>query len=191
MEQPKDNVIVLTPGDAIPEGTENSVKILLLGSIDTREDRKFDWAGKFIAGICDITDPEKGLIQYQGFNFTLINGTVPSPINGTPNLFNNDFITKTNWIYQMISECDAIFFNFLKNSVASIPLFWFGYCCSSGKMVVRCSEEYCNYPIVKLSCASKNIPLLPGKVGSVLNALNSIAAFTPKFQEIMKYQMPE
>lgn len=191
MEQVSDNILVLGPGDAIPEGTENSIKILLLGSIDTRDDHKFDWASSFIKGMIDITDPQKGLIQYQGFNFIIINSTITPPGGLVPNVMNNDFTMKMQWTFSMAAAADSIFLNFLKRSTAPLPLYWLGYTCGSGKLCVRCPEEYVNYSIVNLTCRQHGVALLPGKVGSVLSVLQSIAAFTPKFQEVLKYQLPE
>ena len=190
MEQVSDNILVIYPGEMFPEGTENSIKILLSGSIDTREDKKYDWASKFIEGLKSLTSPDKGLIQYQGLNFIIANSFV-SPGNPAANIMNPEFQQKTNWMFQMIAGCDAIFINFLKKSTSAIPLFWFGYCCSSGKCVVRCPEEYINYGIVRMTCQNHSISLLPGRVGNVLSVLQALAVYTPKFQEVQKYQLPE
>lgn len=190
MEQVSDNILVLVPGDEIPEGTENSIKILLLGSIDTREDKKFDWASKFIEGLQKIVDPKNGILQYQGFNYIIINGTITSP-GAVPNIMNPEFTGKMQWLYSMLAATDCIFMNFLKNSTAPIPLYWLGYCCASGKLVCRCSEHYYMYGLVRFTCQVNNVPLLSGKCATVFDALNTLAAFTPKFQQINKYQLPE
>ena len=190
MQQVSNNIIVIYPGEIIPEGTENSIKLFLGGSIDTRDDRKFDWADKFIKGLTEITDPQKGLIQYQGLNFVIMNSFVV-PKNPIPNVLNPEFMGKMDWIYSSMAASDCIFLNFLKKSTATLPMFLFGYCCASGKLVVRCPEEYINYSTVYSACRQHNVPLLPGKVGSVLSVLSQMMAFTPKFQEIMIYQLPE
>lgn len=190
MEQVSDKILVIGPGEAIPEGTESAIKILLLGSIDTREDHKFDWADKFIKGMIDITDPQKGILQYQNYNFVIVNGTITIP-NMTLNAMDQNFVMKMQWTYQTIASVDSIFINFLKKSTSQMPLYWLGVCSSTQKLTVRAPEEYINYGVVRLTCQINNIPLISSKTGSVLDALNNIAAFTPKFQELMKYQLPE
>lgn len=190
MEQPSENVLVLYPGELFPEGSECAISIFLTGSIDTREDRKFDWAGKFIQALVEITDPTKGILQFQNLKFVIANSAIP-PINPAANLMNPEFVNKTNWSLQMVQSCDAIFVNILKKSMEAYPLFWLGLCLAQGKTVIRCPEEAKNYSLIRLACQQFGVSLLPGRVASVLSVLQSLAVMIPKFQEATKYQLPE
>lgn len=200
MKQLSENVIEIYPGEPIPEGSESAISILLLGSSDINGNAKYDWASKFCEALIEITDPQKGILQFQNLKFVIANGTIP-PQNPVASIMNPEFCTKSEWIYQMIGTgpnspqgstgCDGIFVNFLKRSTASYPLFLFGLCATSGKLVARCDEQNVSYPFVFLTSKALNIPLLPGRVGSVLSVLQSFAIMIPKFQDATKYQLPE
>lgn len=63
MEQISNNVMVLNVGDQIPPGTEDALKILLLGSIDLGPTGEMNWQSKFVAGLANAVDPQKGLMN--------------------------------------------------------------------------------------------------------------------------------
>lgn len=179
MQQLSGNIIVLTPGELCPPGCEDAIKLVLLGSIDTRPDQKFDWAGKFCNGLVELTDPLKGVLQYRGVRFVVYNTTTPpANLQAPPTVDNPEFVSKLNWMFQCLAECDLIFCNFLARSKEMMPMYWLAFCSQSQKMVVRCPDQYCNYGTVQVTCQNFNIPLMPGKVGSVMaivQAMNSIS----------------
>lgn len=193
MNQVSANVMVLYPGEIPPPGCEDAIKLMLVGSVDARPDGKFDWGGKFINGLVDICDPVKGILQYRGLRFLVFNSVVPSSNPGAPpTVDNEEFVGKTNWMIQSIGESDLIFCNFLKKSTNPFPLFWLGLMAQTGKLVVRCPDQYMGYGLVQVVCKNYNIPLMPGKVGSVLaivQAMNTISDVFNLKQD--KNQLPE
>lgn len=191
MQPASDNVIILDPGEITPPGYEDAIKLTLIGSIDTRPDGKFDWARKFIQGLVELTDPLKGILQYRGLRFIIGNTFFPSN-NPEPTIQNPEFISKIQWTNQLIHDSDIIFCNFLKRSQAPIPLFWFGMVAQSGKLVVRCPDEYMGYGLVQTICQCYNIPLMPGKVGSVLAIVQAMDSISDVFKSKQdKNTLPE
>ena len=197
MEQISSNVMVLQMGDPIPAGTEDAIKILLVGSesIDTPSDNgqpsNFDWQGKFIAGIASLTDTEKGLLMFKNKKYIIINCTYIPKMMPEVNMPQNvELLNKYNYILDMANQADGIFCNILKKTQSPIPLFEFGLFVSSSKLVIRCPEEYPYSSLIKLICERSNIPLLPGK-SSVKDVLFSLFVSIPKFQELQQYQLPE
>lgn len=183
MNQVKNNLLVLGPGDQIPDGTEDALKIYLSGTVDLSGNEKFMWQEKFINGMSELVDQEKGLIMFKKYNYIIFNPYYV-PQNPAPHIMNPEFTNLKMWETQCLEVADGIFCNFLKRSTSAIPLFEFGYTARSGKLVVRCPEEYQNYALVKFYCENFNIPLLPGKTGSILSVLQSLFAYCPKFQEL-------
>lgn len=197
MEQVSPNVVVLQMGDPIPAGTEDAIKILLVGSesVDTPGKdgiaNTFDWQGKFISGVVKLTDVGNGLLMFKNKRYVLINCKyIPTmmPDVGMPQ--NVELINKYNYILDMANQADGIFCNILKKTQSPIPLFEFGLFVSSSKLVIRCPEEYPYSSLIKLVCERSNIPLLPGK-SSVKDVMFSLFASIPKFQELQQYQLPE
>lgn len=175
------NIMVLDPGEITPPGNEDAIKLTLIGSIDTRPDGKFNWAQKFINGLVELTDPLKGVLQYRGLRIIVANTFFPTN-NPEASVMNPEFVSKINWTNQVLQDSDLIFCNFLKKSTASIPLFWFGLAAQSGKMVVRCPDQYINYGIVQITCQNMGIPLMPGKVGSVLAIVQAMDSISDVFK---------
>lgn len=190
MEQLSNNVMLLNVGDQIPVGTEDSLKIFLTGSIDLNMTGEFNWQDKFIKGFVELVDPEKGMLAYSKYNYILINSYYV-PQNPVPNIFNQEMVNKQAWEFDMMEVSDAIFCNFLKRSTSPIPLFWFGYACRSGKLLCRCPDEYANYGLVRTTSEKYNVPLIPGKVGSVGQIVAMFFSFIPRFQDITKNSLPE
>lgn len=193
MNQVSDNILVLYPGEIPPPGYEGAIKLLLIGSIDSRPDGKYDWGTRFINGLAENTDPLQGILQYRGLRFIVYNSVVPpqNPAN-PPTLDNPEFVSKYEWMVQCMDDADLIFCNFLKKSQNPLPLYWFGLAAGTGKLVTRCPDQYFGYGLVSCSCKHFNSPLLPGKVGSVLviiQAMNTISnVFNVKSD---KNQLPE
>lgn len=196
MNQVSQNVIVLQMGDPMPEGTEDAIKILLVGteSVDTPtangEAATYDWQKKFIDGVVDLTGQD-GMLMFKNKNYIIINCKYIPKMMPTPNMpGNTELLNKYNYILDMANQADGIFCNILKKTTSPIPMFEFGLFLSSNKLVVRCSEEYPYSSLIKLVCERNNVPLLFGK-SSVKDALFSFFAGIPKFQELKKYDLPE
>lgn len=193
MEQLSENVVIISGGEPIPEGSEEAIKIALLGSSDLNPMGDGDWQYKFAKGLALITstEPGKGIIMYKGMKFLVMNCKSWSPRVPVMSYDNVEFIQKisTDLDYAMASDC--IFFNFHKKSQAVFPLLEFSNLVGSGKMVVRCSQEYGNYGFVRIMCERLQVPLLPGATTSVLTVLQTMSAFIPKFQELSKLRLPE
>lgn len=192
MNQVLDNLLVLGPGEAIPEGAEDSLKLYLAGSVDLSGNEKYMWQDKFIAGMAELVGPDHGLLMFQKYNYIVFNPYYV-PQNSAPNIMNPEFGMLKQWEFMAMDMADGIFCNFLKRSTSPLPLFNFGYVCRSGKVVVRCPDEYYQYALIRFICQNYNIPLLPGKTGSILSVLQSLFAYCPAFQEATNssLQLPE
>lgn len=191
MIQASDNILVVNAGEVIPEGNEDALKIYLAGSTDMTPGSQFNWRDKFIDGLVSLSsNTNNGLIMLKNQRFVIVN-PVYTANNPEPTILNPEFVTKINWTQDMFQQCDAVFCNFLKRSTAMMPMFEFGCLATSQKMIVRCPEEYCNYSLVKIICERNNIPLYPGKVGTIPVIIQAMYSYIPKFSEINKLQLPE
>lgn len=190
MEQLSNNVMLLNVGDQIPVGAEDSLKIFLTGSIDLNMTGEFNWQDKFIKGFLELVDPQKGMLAYNKYNYIIINSYY-APKNAELSIFNQEMVQKQNWEFELMEQADAIFCNFLKKSKSPVPLFWFGYASRSQKLLVRCPDEYMHYGLVRTACEKFNIPLVPGKIGSIGQIVAMFFSFIPRFQEITKNSLPE
>ena len=192
MEQISETVAIISGGEPIPAGFEDSIKIALLGSSDLNPMQTNDWQSKFAQGLALITntEPGKGIIMYRGMKFLILNCKSWNPANPTMDFNNPEFVNKVGYDLEMADAADCIFYNFLKKSKALNPMIEFALTASTGKMICRCPIEYQNYAYVRLICERYNIPLLPGATTSVLSVLQTMYAFIPKFQEIQRFQLP-
>lgn len=197
MKTISDNVIVIEMGEQLPPGTEDAIKILLVGteSVDNiapnSEPGTYDWQNKFIQGTASIANPQDGLIMFKNAKYVIINAKyipVITPDAMTP--ANQELINKYNWILEMANCSDIIFCNILKKTTSPIPLMEFGLFATSQRLVVRCPETYQYFQVVKLICERSNIPLLQSK-STVKDVIFSAYSFCKKFQELQKYQLPE
>ena len=199
MKTISDNVIVIEMGEQLPPGTEDAIKILLVGteSIDnttvnpTGQPSTYDWQSKFAQGTASIANPQDGLIMFKNTKYVIINAKyipVMTPDIAAPG--NQELVNKYNWILEMANCADIIFCNILKKTTSPIPLMEFGLFATSQKLVVRCPETYQYFQLVKLICERSNIPLLQSK-STVKDALFSAYSFCKRFQEMQKYQLPE
>ena len=51
MEQISENVVILSGGEPVPPGFEDSFKIALIGSSDIGATQELDWFAKFAQGV--------------------------------------------------------------------------------------------------------------------------------------------
>ena len=194
MKNISENVIVLEMGEPIPPGSDDAIKILLVGteSVDgPGVEGTYDWQSKFAQGIASIANPDDGLIMFKNAKYLIINSKyipVITPDPMTPE--NTELSNKYNWILEMANASDIIFCNILKKTTSPIPLMEFGLFATSQKLVMRCPETYPYFQLVKLICERSNIPLLQSK-STVKDALFSAYSFCKRFQELQKYQLPE
>lgn len=198
MKTISDNVIVIEMGEQLPPGTEDAIKILLVGteSIDAPatsagEPSTYDWQSKFSQGTASIANPNDGLIMFKNAKYVIINAKyipVMTPDVAMPE--NMELMNKYNWILDMANISDIIFCNILKKTTSPIPLMEFGLFVPSQKLVVRCPESYSYFQIVKLVCERNHIPLLQSK-STVKDVLFSAYSFCKRFQELQRYQLPE
>ena len=194
MKNISENVIVLEMGEPIPPGSDDAIKILLVGteSIDgPGVEGTYDWQSKFAQGIASIANPDDGLIMFKNAKYLIINSKYIPVITPDPMIpENTELFNKYNWILEMANVSDIIFCNILKKTTSPIPLMEFGLFATSQKLVMRCPETYPYFQLVKLICERSNIPLLQSK-STVKDALFSAYSFCKRFQELQKYQLPE
>lgn len=199
MKQISDNVIMIQMGEQIPPGSDDAIKILLVGteSIDTpsatapSQPGTFDWQAKFAQGTASVANPNDGLIMFKNARYVIINAKyIPMTMPDVTMPENTELINKYNWIMDMANAADIIFCNILKKTTNPIPLMEFGLFVPSQKLVVRCPEAYPYFQIVKLICERNKLPLLQSK-STVKDVLFSAYSFCKKFQDLQRYQLPE
>lgn len=117
MEQISETVAIISGGEPIPAGFEDSIKIALLGSSDLNPMQTNDWQSKFAQGLALITntEPGKGIIMYRGMKFLILNCKSWNPANPTMDFNNPEFVNKVGYDLEMADAADCIFYNFLKN----------------------------------------------------------------------------
>lgn len=193
MEQLSSNVIVLRYPDPMIEDT-SAIKILLAGSSSVYGDPTYDWQSKFIEGLVKLVDPtpgsKTGIMMYSKFNYIIIDPRSNAQ-NQEMRVDNQEFVNAFSYYLDMVDKADAIFLNFLKKSTAPKGLFDLGYLIRNEKTVIRCPEEYMQSGLVTFLCQRNNVPMLPGKQGSVLSVLQSIFAFCNGVKDKQQYQLPE
>ena len=184
-------------GEPIPPGSEDAIKILLVGSesIDGQtangQPGTYDWQSKFAQGVASIANPNDGLIMFKNAKYLIINSKYIPVITPDPMIPENaELMNKYNWILDMSNAADIIFCNILKKTTSPIPLMEFGLFVPSQKLVMRCPETYPYFQLVKLICERSQVPLLQSK-STVKDALFSAYSFCKRFQELQKYQLPE
>lgn len=199
MKNISDNVLVLEMGEQIPPGSEDAIKILLVGteSIDgptanpNGEPSTYDWQSKFAQGVATISNPSDGLIMFKSAKYLIMNSKYIPVMTPDPMMPENaELMNKYNWILDMANAADIVFCNILKKTTSPIPLMEFGLFAPSQKLVMRCPESYPYFQLVKLICERSKIPLLQSK-STVKDALFSAYSFCKRFQELQRYQLPE
>lgn len=192
MEQLSPTVMMISGSEPIPEGTEDFVKIALMGPTDLNPAND-SWQSKFAHGVAAITstEPGKGIVQFRGTKILLLNCQSSQPQNPQMSFDNPEFVNKLSADLDYSGVADGIFFNFLKKSTGIIAPVEFSLIAQSGKVVTRCSNEYVNYGLIRTLCERFKAPLLPGATTSVLLVLQTMWSYIPKFQEIQKFKLPE
>lgn len=194
MEQVSSNVTVLRYPDPMILDSKGAIKILLAGSSSLSQGDVYDWQNKFIQGLVSIADPapgsKTGIMMFSQLSYIVID-----PRNNAGNQAmtqdNPEFVQGFSYLLDMVDQVDAVFLNYLKKSQSITGIFELGYLIRSGKTVVRCPEEYFQSGLVNFMCQRLNIPLLPGKQGTVLSVLQAMFAFCPNIKQIQQYQLPE
>ena len=177
MIQLSNNVIEYFPGEPLGEEAAGAIKIALIGSDSYEPSGTYDWQGKFAAGLAKIADPVggTGLIMYKNMKFAILNCKPANPPqNPILDLNNPEAVTKISSSLDFCAAADGIFLNFLKKSKSMMPIFELGYLSQSGKVVVRCPDEYIYQPLVSMVCQRHGIPMFPGQLTNVLTILQGL-----------------
>lgn len=190
MQQLSENVLVLSPGDQLPPMSNDAIKIYLAGSQDLNPAGNNDWQMKIATGTVNLTEGPNAISVFKGRKWIFINPKAAPQMDPTPSLTNQEFVNKKTWEMDMANAADGIFLNFLKRSMSPLPLFEFGLFASSGKLIVRCPEEYFQYSQVSFTCQRMGITLLPTKA-NVKDVLWSMANMLPILQQNKAIQLPE
>ncbi len=190
MYQVNDRIVVLNPGDQVPQMSNDSIKLYLAGTMDFSQ-ANTDWQTKFIEGLTKCVDPYRGLLMYKNTQWIIFNPHV-LPQNGSmpPNLDNPEFVATMGWRMSMMDMADVVFVNIMNKSKSPIPILELGSLISSGKLVVRCGEEHMIYSQIRLYCEKYQVPLLTGKT-SVKDVLLAMGAYTQKFRDLQSLHLPE
>ena len=112
MIQVSDKVVVLNPGDQLPQITNDSIKVYLGGTMDFGSSEN-DWQTKFQEGLAKLTDPLKGLLMIRGTNWIVFNPHVAPNQKVAPTLDNPDFVATMQWRMQMMDMADIVFLNII------------------------------------------------------------------------------
>ena len=193
MIQLSTNVIEYFPGEIPGEEAAGAVKIALIGSDSYDPSGTYDWQGKFAAGLVKLADPVggTGLIMYKNMKFAILNCKPANPpANPALDLGNPEAVMKISGSLDFCAMADGIFLNFLKKSQSVMPIFELGYLCQSGKVVVRCPDEYAYQPLVSMICQRHGVPMYPGQMTNVLTILQGLFTL-PTLQQIQQYPLPE
>ena len=193
MIQLSNNVTMYYPGETLDESINGTVKITLIGSDSYEPGGAYDWQGKFAEGLAKLADPVggQGLLMYKNMNYTILNCKPANPPqNPTMDINNPEMVTKVSASFDFCSIADAIFLNFLKKSTSMMPIFELGYLANSGKLVVRCPNEYAYQPLVQLVCQRHGIPLLPVN-SNVKDAIWALMSICPSMQTNTQISLPE
>ena len=189
MIQLSEKIIVLNPGDQLPQVTNDAIKLYLGGTMDFGSSEN-DWQTKFQEGLMKLTDPLKGLLMIRGASWIIFNPHVPPTMNLAPTLDNPEFVNVMQWRMTMMDIADVVFLNIMNKSVSPIPVLEFGSLLTSGKLVVRCGELNQIYPQIRLYCEKYNVPLLTGKT-SVKDVILCAGSYIQKFRDLQQLQLPE
>lgn len=181
MQQLTEKILVLNPGDQIPQLNTDSVKIYLAGTMDFGN-MENDWQTKFQNGLVQMTDPLKGMLMYKSTQFVIFNPHVPPQNQVAPDLNNPEFVQVMNWRLQMQDIADVVFINILNKSKSPVPILEFGANIRSGKAIVRCGSEHMMYSQIRLYCDRYRVPLLNWTTNTK-DVLLAMGGFISKFQQ--------
>lgn len=189
MQQLSQFVTVMSPGDVLPQVTGDVIKIYLAGTEDTNPANEH-WQDKFAQAMVSLTEGPGAISVFKNKNWVLINPMSLPQMNPIPNMDNPEWVQKKDWENGMLNAADGIFFNIMKKSMSPIVMFNFGMLLNSGKMAVRCSQEYFQYGIVSYMCARHNVPLLPSN-SNVKDAVWALMSICPSMQQNNNIALPE
>lgn len=189
MQQLSNNILVLNVGDQLPEVTGDAVKIYLAGTQDMNPTNEH-WQDKVCQAMVSLTEGPGAISVFKAHKWIFINPLMPPQMNPMPSIDNPEFMQKMDWSYNMMSAADGIFMNFLKKSVSPLPLYEFGLTVNSGKLVVRCSQDYFQYGVISFFCNRCNVPLLPTS-SNVKDSIWAFFSILPGLQQNQKLQLPE
>jgi hypothetical protein len=192
------NITVMTTGEPLPpDGTDDYIKIALLGSTDMIDGGELDWYQKFCTGLAIIAGREssRGVNIFKSLNYLIFNCKTPPVPDGTMSVNNPAFVNHLSWCCDVATAADGIFVNFLKNSQSVMPVYWFSLFAQSGKLVCRVplEQDYIFSGLVNTTCQRFNIPCFPGKMGNVMSVIQAFFNFVPKMQILSNpaIQLPE
>jgi len=188
MQQLSENVIVLQAGDQFPpEGFDPNefIKIALIGSTDLNPNTNDSWFEKFEESLVNV---QREVLMYKNMKFMILDCKSLGP-NGDMTYDNQAFLNKFQSDWSFMSQADAIFCNFLKRSTAQYPIYLFSSQLTSGKMLVRCPQEYFSYGYVRTACELNSVPLLPGNAMTVTGVLGNMFSFIPNLQKMQRYSI--
>ena len=163
MQQLSENVLVLNVGDQIPQPNNDSIIVYLAGTEDLNPANEM-WQDKFSTAVVELSSStSSSAIPLFKRNWIIVNPISMPQQNLAANMSNPEFVQKMTWKHEMMSAANCIFLNYKKKSVSPLPLYELGLLINSGKLVVRCSEEYFQYGLVNFICTRHNVPLLPNR----------------------------
>lgn len=189
MQQLSEHVIVLSPGDQLPEINGDAIKLYLAGTEDLNP-ANVHWQDKFAQGMVALTEGPGAISVFKNKNWIILNPMSTPQMNPQPSPDNPEWVAKKDWECGMLNAADGIFFNISKKSQSPLVMFNFGMLINSGKMAVRCSQEYFQYGIVAYMCQRHNIPLLPVSA-NIKDAVWSLMSTCPGMQRNQAIQLPE
>jgi hypothetical protein len=189
MVQLGEHVIVIGPGDVLPENIGDAIKIYLAGTEDTNPANEH-WQDKMATGMVSLTEGPGAISVFKNKNWIFINPLSLPQLSPIPNTDNPEWVMKKDWECGMMNAADGIFFNILKKSTSPLVMFNFGMLLNSQKMVVRCSQDYFQYGIISYMCQRHGIPLLP--IGSnIKDAIWGLISICPSMQTNTQISLPE
>ena len=189
MIQLGEKVVVISPGDVLPEVTGDVIKIYLAGTEDTNPANEH-WQDKVAQGMVSLTEGPGAISVFKNKNWIFVNPIMLPQLSPIPNPDNPEWVAKKDWECGMMNAADGIFFNILKKSTSPLVMFNFGMLLGSGKMAVRCSQEYFQYGIVSYMCQRHGIPLLPN-TANVKDAIWALMSICPSMQTNQAISLPE
>lgn len=182
-------VMVLSPGDILPENIGDSIKIYLAGTEDTNPANEH-WQDRVAQGMVSLTEGPGAISVFKNKNWIFINPLALPQLNPVPNTDNPEWVMKKDWECGMMNAADGIFFNILKKSTSPLVMFNFGMLLNSQKMAVRCSQEYFQYGTISYMCQRHGIPLLPVN-SNVKDAIWALISICPSMQTNTQISLPE
>ena len=96
MLQVSERILVLSPGDQMPQTSGDAIKLYLGGTMDFGSSEN-DWQQKFIDGLDKLSDPLKGLLLIKNVNWIIFNPKIMPTNNLGASLDNPEFVNNMRW----------------------------------------------------------------------------------------------